>query len=84
MGTARLGSLLRAKPARWSGPPKSVTYRWELCARSRCTAIVGATGKTLRVTRGYARHSIRVVVVARFGSTRVTSASARVRVRPRA
>jgi hypothetical protein len=84
VGPARVGNLLRSIAARWSTAPASVTYRWQLCTGLRCTPIAAATGKTLRVLPRYTGRSIRVVAIARFGSTRVTSASARVGVRPKA
>lgn len=83
-GAAQVGSVVRIAPARWSATPTSIRYRWQLCTGGRCAAIAGATGKALRVTQRFAGRSIRAVVIAQFGTTRVTSTSARVGIRPKA
>jgi hypothetical protein len=83
-GVARVGTMLRSTPARWSAAPSSVSYRWQLCAGSRCTAITGATSPTLKVRRAYVGRSIRVVAIASFPGARLKSISGRVGVRPKA
>lgn len=83
-GTAQVGSVLRVGPPRWSATPTSIHYRWQLCTGGRCAAIAGATGRGLRVSQRFSGRSIRVVVIAQFGMSRVTSTSGRVGVRPKA
>jgi hypothetical protein len=83
-GTAQVGSVVRIASARWSATPTSIRYRWQLCAAGRCAAIVGATDKALKVSQRFSGRSIRAVVIAQFGATRVTSTSARVGVRRKA
>jgi hypothetical protein len=83
-GIAKVGSIVRIAPARWSARPTSVRYRWELCARTRGAPIAGATGKALKVSQSFSGRSIRVVAIARFRTISLTSTSARVGIRPEA
>jgi hypothetical protein len=83
-GIAEVGSVVRIAPARWSATPTSVGYRWELCSRTRCAPIAGATGKALKVSPRFSGRSIRVVAIARFRTIRLTSTSGRVGIRPKA
>lgn len=70
-GTARVGSLLRARTPTWS-PVASFTYQWYRNGR----AIPGATGRTHRLTAADRSTGIRVVVTGRrdgYVTTQLTS-----------
>jgi hypothetical protein len=83
-GSGRVGTTLRLIPAHWSATPRGVSYRWQLCTGSRCTLIAGAKGTSLKIRRGYRGHSIRIVAVATFPTTKLTSTSGRVAIKIKA
>jgi hypothetical protein len=77
------GGMLLAAPAKWSATPTRVVYRWQLCDVKTCTAIRSATNKTLKVTKAYVGHSLRVVAIATIQHTTVKSLSRKVTIRKR-
>jgi hypothetical protein len=71
-GTHLVGGTVHATPPKWSKTPAHVSYRWQLCTGSRCTAIAGATHLSLRLRASYAGHRVRLVVTASSGSATTT------------
>ena len=72
-GRAARGQTLRASVGTWSGAT-SFAYRWERC-RSSCTAIRGATGRSLRLGVAEVGSRIRVVVTAANATGNTTAPS---------
>jgi Big-like domain-containing protein len=79
--SAKAGSTIHARPPKWSTAPTRVTYRWQLCTTSRCTAIGGATSLSLKVRSAYAHRTVRLVTTATVGGSAITSYSRRIAVR---
>ena len=77
-GTAKQPDVLKEAHGAWLGNP-SYSYRWESCELGGrgCTAITGATGRTLSVNSGLAGHRLRVIETARnvWGSGSSASAA---------
>ena len=48
-GTAKVGSVLTAKPGTWKPEGVKLTYQWYIKSGKKSTAISGATGSTLTV-----------------------------------
>ncbi len=69
-GTAEQAQTLSAAPGEWSPSPSSLSYQWESCASSGavCTALAGATARTLLLGATAVGHTVRVVVTATDGS----------------
>jgi hypothetical protein len=82
-GTPVVGRTIRATPPAWSSAPTRVAYRWQRCATA-CTAIAGATGLKLVLTRHDAGRSVRLVATAIIAGTAVETGSTRLAVRARA
>lgn len=80
-GTPTVGRTLTATPPTWSAPPARVAYRWQLCTKTGCAPIGGASKLSLKLTRRTAGHAVRIVAIATFDSGRVESASKRIAVR---
>ncbi len=80
-GVPTVGRTLTATPATWSATPTRVTYQWQLCLRTRCAPIKGATGLKLKLTKRTAGHSVRIASTATFDSLQVESASKRIAIR---
>jgi hypothetical protein len=80
-GTPTVGRTLTATAPTWSAAPTRVTYRWQVCAKARCVAIDGATKLSLKLTRRFAGHTVRIVATAAFDSRTVESASKKIAVR---
>ena len=79
-GVARVGHLLHLKPPRWTTTPRRIAYQWQLCTRSRCTAIPNATRLTLLVRTRYKGRSLRVAVTATGDGSSVTIISKKTRI----
>jgi hypothetical protein len=77
-----VGRTVRATPPAWRATPTAVRYRWQVCRRSLCTTVAGATGLTLRVTKREAGRVVRFVATATIDGVAVTARSA-VRLAPR-
>lgn len=56
-GRAAIGGILRITPR------AGLAYQWQVCAGT-CRAIKGATRPTLKLTRAFVGHSVRIVVIA--------------------
>jgi hypothetical protein len=76
-----VGATIRAKAPRWSATPSRLTYQWQLCTVSRCTAIEGATKLTLKLAPAYAGRSVRVVATAKIAGKTATTTSRKIAVR---
>jgi len=65
-GTAEQAQTLTATNGEWSSSPTSYAYQWELCNKSgaSCSAISGATSKTLTLPAGAIGSTVRAVVSA--------------------
>ncbi len=65
-GTAEQAQSLTAAPGEWSPAATSVAYQWESCNSSGvlCTALAGATSRTLVLGSANVGRTIRVVVTA--------------------
>lgn len=66
-GRAHVGRRLSSSRGSWSGAPADYRYQWLRCGAhgTSCVRIRGATHRTYRVTKGDARHRLRVRVTAR-------------------
>ncbi len=85
-GTPAVGRTLTATAPTWNTTPTRVTYRWQLCMKTDCVPISGATKLSLKLTKRVAGHAVRIVAIATFDSGKVESASKRIvlhRPRPR-
>lgn len=80
-GTPAVGRTLTATPPTWSATPTRVAYRWQLCTKSGCASIAGATRLSLKLTKRVAGHTVRIVATATFDSRQVESVSKRISVR---
>jgi len=80
-GTPTVGRTLTATPPTWSATPARVAYQWQLCTRSGCVPIRGATSLSLKLTKRAAGHTVRVVATATFDGSQIASASRRIGVR---
>jgi hypothetical protein len=80
-GTPAVGRRLIATAPTWSATPGRVTYQWQVCATARCVAIDRATKLSLKLTRRFAGHTVRIVATAAFDSRTVESASRKIAVR---
>jgi hypothetical protein len=79
-GAAVAGRVLRALAPAWTHRPASVSYRWQLCRKSRCATVRG-TRLTLRPAD--VGRTVRLLVTGSDAGRSVTTASARVVVRRR-
>ncbi len=62
-GTPRDGQLLSATPGTWKGTePISFRYQWQLCQKSACSSIAGATGSSYRPMTEQIGSKLEVVV----------------------
>jgi subtilisin family serine protease len=68
-GKPATGETLEALTGIWSGAGVEVTYHWERCDTSACTAIPGATRPTSQPGVGDAGQRLRVVESARIGTS---------------
>jgi hypothetical protein len=80
VGTAQEGQTLTADSGNWSGTqPISFAFQWLRCASNgdSCASVIGATGRTYRVSSADLGRTIRLRVTARnsVGSTTATSAA---------
>jgi hypothetical protein len=73
-GAARAGATLRAVPR--SVRAAGVTYRWAVCAGSRCTTPAGATNAWLTLSHAWVGRRVTVVVAAKGANGRVARATA--------
>ena len=80
-GTPAVGRTLTATPPTWSATPRRVTYRWQLCTKTGCAPITGATKLSLKLTKRVGGHTVRIVATATFDSRQFESVSKRVAVR---
>lgn len=80
-GVPRVGHTLTARAPTWGSAPLRVTYRWQLCRRTACVSITGATRLTLRLTKRMQGHAVRVTATATFVGATVASISRRIGVR---
>jgi hypothetical protein len=76
-----VGRTLTATAPTWSATPTRVTYQWQLCVRTRCLPIKGATGLKLKLTKGIAGHSVRIASTAAFDGLQIESVSKRIAIR---
>lgn len=74
-GLPRVGQTLVATPPVWSSTPALVTYRWQLCTKSRCSSITGATTLRLRLVKPDRGHAVRLVATGTLDGTRATTRS---------
>jgi len=74
-GAPVVGRTLLAIPPRWSATPTRVTYRWERCAKNRCSGIAGATTLRLKLARSDRGHAVRIVATATLDGATATSRS---------
>jgi hypothetical protein len=79
-GAAVAGRVLRALAPAWTHKPARVSYRWQLCRKSRCATVRG-TKLTLRAAD--VGRTVRLLVTGFDAGRSVTTASARVVVRRR-
>jgi hypothetical protein len=80
-GVPTVGRLLTATAPAWSATPTRVTYQWQLCTKTGCAPIKGATQLTLKLTKRTAGHSVRIVATATFDGRNVESVSKRIAIR---
>jgi hypothetical protein len=80
-GMPAVGRTLTATAPTWSATPERVTYQWQLCTRTGCVPIRGATKLSLKLTKRVAGHTVRIVATATFDSLHVESVSKRIAVR---
>ena len=74
-GLPRAGRTLVATPPVWSTTPTLVTYRWQRCAKNRCSEIAGATTLRLRLAKADRGHAVRIVATATWNGTHATTHS---------
>lgn len=74
-GLPRVDRTLVATPPVWSTPPTLVTYRWQLCTKSRCSVIARATTLQLRLTTPDRGHAVRIVATASLNGMQSTTHS---------
>ena len=75
-GAAVDGQLLSSSTGVWRGtPPLTLGYQWNVCERTVCTAISGASGSTYRATTSEVGKQLRVVVTATNGVGSASSTS---------
>jgi hypothetical protein len=79
-GVPVAGRTLTATPPVWSTTPTRMTYRWQRCTKSRCSAIAGATTLRLKLARRDRGHTVRIVATATVGGATATSSSERLAV----
>jgi hypothetical protein len=79
-GSTKPGATLRAKPGSWTKTPQKVSYQWQVCSKSRCTAIRGAKKLTLKLGARLRGRVIRFTVTATSDTTTLTSSSKRLSV----
>jgi hypothetical protein len=79
-GTPTVGRTLTATPPTWSATPARVAYQWQLCTKTGCASITSATKLSLKLTKGVAGHTVRIVATATFDSRQVESVSKRIAV----
>jgi len=79
-GTPVVGHTLTARAAAWSSPPSRVSYGWQRCKRTTCSAIRGATRLRLKLTKPDAGRTVRVVATATVDGATVISRSGKVAV----
>jgi hypothetical protein len=80
-GFAVVGRTLKATPPVWSTPPTHVSYRWQRCVRSTCSAIRGATSLRLKLTSLDRGRSVRIVATATVAGRALISSSGKLAVR---
>ena len=80
-GIPTVGRLLTATVPVWSATPMRVTYQWQLCTKTGCASIKGATQLTLKLTKRTAGHTVRIVATATFDGRKVESVSKRIAIR---
>ena len=80
-GTPVVGRTLTATPPTWSVTPTRVAYRWQLCTKTGCASITGATKRSLELTKREAGHAVRLIATATFDNEQVESVSKRIGVR---
>ena len=80
-GFAVVGRTLTATPPVWSASPTRVSYRWQRCTKTACSAIGGATSLRLKLTTRDRQRWVRIVATAAIGGVSVTSRSGRLAVR---
>ena len=79
-GKPIVGRTLVARPAVWSAEPSRVVYLWQLCTKTSCRAIKGATKLRLKLTQVDRGRSVRVVATASIGGASVTARSGKIAV----
>ena len=80
-GLPRVGRTLVATPPVWSSTPTLVSYRWQRCTKSRCSAIAGATTLRLKLAKADAGHAVLLVATATLNGTHTTTRSGSLAVR---
>jgi hypothetical protein len=80
-GVPTVGRTLTATAPTWSATPTRVTYQWQLCVRTRCAPIKGATGLMLKLTKRTAGHTVRIASIATFEGRQVETLSRRIAIR---
>jgi hypothetical protein len=80
-GFAVVGRTLTATPPVWSASPTRVSYAWQRCTKTTCSAIRGAKSLRLKLTSSDRGRSVRLVATATVSGTSVTSSSGKLLVR---
>jgi hypothetical protein len=80
-GAPVVGRTLIASAATWSATPTRLTYRRQLCTKTLCAPIKGATRLTLKLTKRTAGHAVRIAAIATFAGGMVESDSKRIGIR---
>ncbi len=80
-GAGRPGGVVRAVPPRWSSPPATIKYQWQLCTTKACRSIAGANKLTLKITRAYVGKSVRLLATATIGSQTLKTYSRQVAIK---
>jgi hypothetical protein len=80
-GFAVVGRTLSATAPVWSATPSRVSYAWQRCTKTACSAIRGAKSLRLKLTSRDRGRWVRLVATATLSGTRVTSTSGKLLVR---
>jgi len=80
-GIAVVGRTLTAVPPVLSATPTRVTYSWQRCTKTACSAISGAKSLRLKLTSRDRGHSVRIVATAIVDGRTLMSPSGKLSVR---